>query len=386
MPDTYATALEKLVACAQHQNGLFRVHAVNLPLSRTCTRIAQRTICSPETTPKFDTSAMDGYALNSTATATATVEAPVVFLVKGTMAAGDEPLDVSAVSEGDIYPCVEIMTGARFPEMFDCCVRLEDVESYEEEGTGRWFIKVMKPAKRNQHRRFAGGDFKEGDLIVPAGAAITPAQIMAMASVGITEVPVLRKPRVGVFSTGSELQPSDPTRPHLHRIRDANGPHLIATLQEWGVDTEFLGVLDDDAEAMAGKLRRCMEQDEFDVIISTGAVSTGRFDAIPASLQRLDARVVFHKIAIRPGHPALYAMIPDTDKNISGREVAYFGLPGNPVANAACLRFLVVPCLRVLQGQALEMPFRARVRAESMNRGRCNCTGWTCIDINLPSG
>lgn len=357
---SYAAALKSLATEAQHQHPRFRDASEKRPPTFVSGRITKNAVRSPTTTPKFDTSAMDGYALNSANTASATPESPAVFLIKGIMGAGDEPIAVTGDGADGVYPCVEIMTGARFPEPFDCCVKLEDTERFTDGISGEQYVKVTKPAKQRQHWRFAGADLKQDEIIIEAEQVVTPAHIMAMASVGITDIEVLRRPRIAVFSTGSELQRRDASRPNLHRINDANGPYLTAVLGGWG-EVEFLDVLEDEAMSMAESLRFHLSQKRYDVVISTGAVSTGKFDTIPASLQRLGARVVFHGLAIRPGHPALFGAIPREDQ---GREMAYFGLPGNPVATAACLRFLVSPYLRFLQGQQLGIPLKARIRAD----------------------
>lgn len=366
---SYATALQILAAEAQSQGAALRTRTEICPPLKASGRIAHCAIRSPETTPEFDTSAMDGYALNSEATVNATEESPAVFLVRGTMAAGDEIISVSGEPVSGVHPCVEIMTGARFPDPFDCCVRVEDTTSFTEGYSARRFVKLTKPARPQQNRRLAGGDFKENDVIVPAGVAIATAHIMAMASVGVTEIKVMRKPRIAIFSTGSELLPTDTMNQNAHRIRDANAPYIMAVLRDWNLEADFLEVLDDDADLMVQKLQQHIDRQEYDVIISTGAVSTGRFDIVPASLKLLNARIIFHHIAIRPGHPVLFGAIPGPRHN----KISYFGLPGNPVATAACLRFLVNPYLRFLQGQTPEAPLKAFIRAAN-NRETDNQT------------
>lgn len=341
---------------------------------------------SPISTPQFDTSAMDGYALNSKATSTACPEKPVVFHVKGVMAAGDEPLHLSSAPEvgpgldtdspTTVFPCVEIMTGARFPqsiegsEELDCCVKWEDVTVLEKKNgciAGNHYIQVTKPVQSQQNKRLAGGDFSKGDVIVSLGETIRPGHIMALASVGVGEVEITRKPKIGVFSTGTELLSPDTQRPGGHRIQDANGPYTTAFLRDTGAEVDFLGVLDDGIDTMIQSLNHHLHEQIYDIIISTGAVSTGKFDLIPAALQRLNSRIIFHNIAIRPGHAALFAKIPrpavETDAIVTetAPETAFFGLPGNPVASAACLRFLVVPYLQRLENQTLASPLRAIV-------------------------
>lgn len=373
MSPSYIEAIRMIESEASRRAAVFRSRSENVPVSGALNRIAARTQRSPLSTPEFNTSAMDGFALNSDITAGASAQSPVIFEYKGSMAAGDGPISISGEPESGIYPCVEIMTGARFPNSlngrpFNCCIRWEDTVSFTDSSSNRRYIKVMKSAKCGQHRRLAAEDFTEGDVIVHAGATIRPRNIMALASVGITEVAVLRKPLIGVFSTGSELIPPGASMPDVHRIRDSNGPYITATLKDWDVDVDFLGVLEDDDIAMAQSIKKHLEKDKYDMIISTGAVSAGRFDLIPVALQHLASRIVFHKIAIRPGHPALFASIPLRsvhDNNTLEKvqtDIAFFGMPGNPLASAACLRFLVLPYLKALQSQDLEGPLKATIR------------------------
>ena len=322
---------------------------------------------------------MDGYALNWRATSTASPEKPVLFHVKGVMAAGDEPLHLSGAPGTDsglgiddpttVFPCVEIMTGARFPEAiegsdgFDCCVKWEDVTVREGKNgclAGNRYIQVTKPTQSQENKRLAGGDFTKGDAIISPGETIRPRHIMALASVGLNEVEVTKKPKIGIFSTGTELLSPDTKRKGGHRIQDANGPYTTAFLNDHGADVDFIGVLDDGLDTMTWNLKHYLH--EFDIIISTGAVSTGKFDLIPAALQRLGSRIIFHNIAIRPGHPVLFANIPSPPAETGTAvttETAFFGLPGNPVASAACLRFLVLPYLQRLENQTLASHFRA---------------------------
>ncbi|KAL2006957.1 hypothetical protein VTN00DRAFT_8395 [Thermoascus crustaceus] len=379
-----------------------------VPLSQSLNRISKRKYACSESTPKFDTSAMDGYALNSEVTQTASAEAPVTFCVRGTMAAGDKPIELSQDPEEDgTYPCVEIMTGARFPNSlskgrdFDCCVRLEDTKEIVSSSSGprcRYrYIQITKPVKYNQNRRIVGCDFKKNDVIVHSGEKIRPQQIMALASVGVEEVSVVRKPRIGIFSTGSELCPSDTSKENhpdesAHRIPDINGPYFTTTLRDLNhYEVDFLGVIDDSSSAVCQTVSRHLDARHYDLIISTGAVSAGKFDFVREGTEKkiVGSQILFHRIAIRPGHLALFATVPsyrdpapavDLDgaaprslsHGRSSRRTAFFGLPGNPVASAACLRFLVLPFLRGLLSLPAEKAMKAVIRGEGSNNGNGN--------------
>lgn len=368
---------------AKHRATAFLSTSENVHISQAIDRITACTLRSPQSTPEYDTSAMDGFALNSELTEQASAESPVIFEIKGLMSAGDKPILISGRPGVGVYPCVEIMTGARFPNVidtnsFDCCVPLEDTVPFTDSDSKRRYIKVSKAFRFGQHRRIAGEDFNKGDVIIQKGASMRPHHIMALSAVGITEIAVLKRPRIGIFSTGSELTSPVASRPDLHRIRDVNGPYITATLKDWKVDVDFLGLLEDDDKAMAERIKHHLEKNTYDMIISTGAVSTGRYDLIPTALGHLPARVIFHKIDIKPGHPVLFALVPTTPRaddhtfaESQPADIAYFGLPGNPVASAACLEFLVLPYLKALQSQELKGPLKATLRGSAMSDNDC---------------
>ncbi|KAL4802435.1 MoeA, N-terminal and linker domain-containing protein [Aspergillus unguis] len=326
-----------------------------------CDRVAADAIHSPISTPEYDTSAMDGFALSSVHTEHATPENPVTFRVTGTTTAGDRPHSAPDLQDG-IPHCVEIMTGAPFPlrGTFDCCVPVEEIVT-ENKGADR-YISVVKPAKPFQHRRFAGGDFHKGDPIVARGECIQPQHVMAMASVGLRDIPVVRRLRIALFSTGCELkEKAGPS--HSFTIHDANGPYLSTVLRRWGVEVDFRGVVPDNQQAMEHAIETALD-DEFDLIVTSGAVSAGRCDIIPSLIKRIGGRTVFHKVAVKPGRPILFAMLP------GHQETAFFGLPGNPVAAAACLRFFVLQYVRTSQLQGPEQPQHAHLQNAKQQRFR----------------
>lgn len=321
-------------------------------------------IVSPKSIPAHDTSAMDGYAIRSEATACASAETPVVFRVEGTLAAGDDPKELikSATDEdGEAEPCVEIMTGAIFPgggpsgKAYDTCVKIEDTVvvtvDRPAQGCSGKHILVTKPVPSNANKRPANSDIRNGALIIRQGVVLRASHIISLAAVGFESVPVVPKPRLAILSTGMELLNGNGA------TRDANGPYLTTAAREMGLHADFHGVVDDNAASLQSKVRDVSESGRYDLVITSGAVSKGKFDYVRQVLDQLNAEIVFHGLAIRPGHPVLFALIPAK----GGRKTAFFGLPGNPGAAAACFRFLTVPYLRALQGQAIEQPIRARL-------------------------
>ncbi|KAK1979243.1 molybdopterin biosynthesis protein [Colletotrichum cereale] len=321
-------------------------------------RVAAGEVVSPTATPKFDTSAMDGYAVCSEATALASPERPLLLVVRGTIAAGDEPTELDgSIFRGAAEPCLEIMTGGIFPKVtgatrrFDACVRVEDTAEVSVAGTAGRAIMVTKPVAPDANRRPAGCDVRLGERIVKRGDVLGSSHIMPLASVGISQIRVFKRPRVAVWSTGKELVAGK-----VSSIPDVNGPFLIAALREAGADPTFLGTLHDNEDAVRGALRDTVEGGLFDMVVTTGGVSVGKFDFVASSLGDLGARTHFHGVAMRPGHPVLFAQVPGG----SPRDLPVFGLPGNPGATAACFRFLVVPFLRSWRHQAAETPIMAK--------------------------
>lgn len=367
MSISYKTALERLFEAAdetiaRQTQSSGRRHDV-VPLTEAIGRVVAVDILSPLSTPTHDTSAMDGYVLPSLATCDASPQSPVQFHVSGTIAAGDDtdagtfPLlttDGSSPTQcaaDRMRWCAEIMTGARFPTKgrasdWDACVKLEDIQHIQ-----AGVIALTAPVPRNCNRRFAGHDIQQGQLLLRQGDVVTSEKIMVVASAGIHALPVVFRPRVGIWSTGKELASK--------QTSDVNGPFLTTAVRANGAAAEYLGVLDDDLDATKQALRDQAELSMSDIILTSGGVSVGRFDFVRTALEHLGARIIFHGLSIRPGHPVLFATLPSLKK--PGREVAVFGLPGNPGAAAACLRFLFVPYLRHLLGQEAEKPAMARL-------------------------
>lgn len=327
---------------------------------------------SRQDTPAFDTSAMDGYALDSRRTCKASPTSPVKFkLDPGTMAAGDAPFSPEPPSDDPI--CVEIMTGAQFPSsrgrecIFDACIKIENT-SLVQDVDGNLFISVESPVRKFENRRFAGSDLKQGQEIISSLSLIRPSHVMALAAIGKAEVEVLKKIRVAVICTGSELVPYDTKHGegaiHRSKIRDSNGPYIKVALQEFGVCVDYLGIVADSIDGFVDAMIVIEEMRQYDLIITTGAVSVGKFDFVRPGLEMMQALIHFHTVAIRPGSPVLFASL---SRHGAG-PLPLFGLPGNPMAAAVCLRLFVMPFLRLLQGQVDEAPEYATAKLNGLKQ------------------
>lgn len=295
--------------------------------------------------PPFDNASMDGFALDTDGNG---LPEGAEVAVRGWQAAGD----THRQAVGGAW---EIMTGARIPEGLDAVVPVEQVDVLAQADGRPTSIRLGHAVKPGQFVRRRGDDVAAGREVIAAGTVLRAQEIMLLAALGVARVQVRRRPRVAVIATGRELV-SDPAQPlQSGQIRDSNRPFLLAQLQAAGAEVVWQGVVGDEPAPFQHALDQALALGA-DVILSTGAVSEGRYDFIPDALRERGARIVFHKVAVRPGKPLLFATL---------REGAlHFGLPGNPASTAVGLRFFVEPALRAMFGQPPEEPLRVPLQAD----------------------
>ncbi|MFZ0870959.1 MAG: gephyrin-like molybdotransferase Glp [Rhodanobacter sp.] len=325
----YAQALQRLLAQVEPLRGEY------CALCEATGRVLAADICSPIALPSFDHAAMDGYALCAPEPLAAGSE----HVVHGSQAAGE------ARKTGVIGAC-EIMTGACLPDGFDAVVAVERTEllaTHQDGAPAR--IRLLDPLAAGYNVRHTGADVAQGSTVLTAGTRIEAAHIMLLAALGLAQVEVVRRARIAVVCTGMELQ-ADPSQPLADgQIYNSNGPYLVAALTAAGTQVLSCETVDDTASTFAAALQRAIGADA-DLVISTGAVSMGRYDFVPDTLHRFNAQLLFHKVAIRPGKPLLCARLADGPLILA--------LPGTPMAVAVGLRFFVVPTLRAMMGQDAE--------------------------------
>lgn len=331
-----------------------RLPARTLPLDQALGTVTAAPVVAAIQVPGFANAAMDGYALRAAATAGATAEQPLSLPVLGSIPAGIPVRDSLTLAGAG---AVEIMTGAPLSPNCDAVVPLERVAVPPVSAPGT--ILLQAPAVSGQNVRTAGEDFAPGSLIIAAGTRLGPQHLMGLAACGVTMVPVRVAPRVAILTTGSELgKPGEALAPG--QIHDANGPYLRAVLSRLGAEITTMATAPDEPEALRAQLLALQQQ--ADLILTTGGVSAGRLDLLPGLVRDLGGTIGFHKVAIRPGKPLLYAQL--------GEDATLFGLPGNPVAVAVGLRFFVIPALRALQGLPAEALTPARLIAPVRGRGK----------------
>jgi molybdopterin molybdotransferase len=306
-------------------------------------QILAAAVKSPELVPPFDNSAMDGFALWAEDSAHATAERPLVLPILASIAAGDPQTAIPA------FGAVEIMTGAPMPlGKFDAVIRVEDTAKTASQD--QVLIKTSVLSGDNIRRQ--GSDFNLEQSLAAPGEVVSPELMMACASLGIDTLAVQAPIRIALLITGRELSRFTDKDLPSGMIRDASGPYLQACLQRADFDLIAHKMLLDDPDLFRSEVQKILKLKP-DIIISTGAVSMGKYDFIKDGLLELGACLNFHKVAMRPGKPLLFAEWQNGP--------VWFGLPGNPVSTIVGWRFFVDPYVRALRGQSPEIPWTGRL-------------------------
>ena len=283
--------------------------------------------------PSFDNSSMDGYAVRAADVAGASETSAVVLPVRGDIAAGRETGD--RLEPGT---AVRIMTGAPVPDGADAVVPVE----WTDGATGD--VSIRRVPDAGAHIRRRGEDVQAGETVLTAGTAINARVIAMLAAVGLAQIPVHRRPRVTVISTGDELV--DPgVAPGPGQIVDSNSYMLTAAVREAGAHAVRVGPVRDDESELERVLREQAESS--DLILTSGGVSMGAYDTVKAVLTRMGG-VEFVKVAMQPGMPQGSGRVGSTP---------IVTLPGNPVSSFVSFEVFVRPLIRRLLGHPrLERP------------------------------
>jgi len=329
------------------QNGSLETETIDILQANNRT-LAQE-IKSPISLPSYHNSAMDGYALRSHETQGASSDHPIWLQPTQCIAAGDKP---DSETKNIKSHTMEIMTGAPVPDLFDCVIPVENVLLSEDKSSNE--IGIINPISNGSNIRYKGEDITQGDILLSKGEQINSSRMMTLTGVGIKKIEVFKKPNLLVLATGKELAVDQPLDTKF-LINDCNSPFLYTSLSnQYSCDVRVDHILSDTDEEFIKFMNDELSNEQCpDIIISTGAVSAGKFDFIPRSLALMGANIIFHKVAIRPGKPILFAVLPNG--------TFYFGLPGNPSAVASGLRFFVYPLLRKLNHLPSEKPIYAEL-------------------------
>jgi putative molybdopterin biosynthesis protein len=291
--------------------------------------IAAEDVYVKTSSPPFDRSSVDGYAVIASDTYSATENTPVKLRVVGKAAVGKLP--ETSISEGE---CVEISTGSPVPRGATAVVMVEYTKRLDE-----GHVLILKPVSPGENIAHTGSDLSVGDIALRRNQPITSREVAVLIAVGCERVKVYKKPAVTVFSTGDELTPVGKNLEE-GRIYDVNGPAITAMLRELGFKATFMGILPDDYEAMRRALGDALKSS--DVVITSGSTSAGFGDMIYKVFNELtEGNVIVHGLKLKPGKPTAIAV---KDGKI------LFGLPGFPLSAMMVFLSLVKPVLLRLTG------------------------------------
>jgi len=320
-----------------------------VPLSAAAECVLAADAVTPINLPRWDNSAVDGYALRSEDVAGANENNPIHLRVVGEIPAGKSPgVPVEPQT------CVRIFTGAPIPSGADAVVMQEDTKPHHE-----GYIAVLESAEPGESIRRAGDDVTAGEIVLRSDMLLGPAQIGMAAAVGLKKLAVRPRPRVGVLVTGAEIvEPGRPLREG--QIYDSNSYALAALVKRAGCEVVDLGIADDTREDLHEKIDYGLS--ECDAVITVGGVSVGEYDLVKDVLTELGCEQKFWKVAMRPGKPLVFGVRGDR---------FVFGLPGNPVSATVTFLILVRPALLKLRGLTQwDLPqVEAEIQEDFVNRG-----------------
>lgn len=302
-----------------------------VPLADALGRVLAEPVTAQEYVPDFDRSTVDGYACRAADTFGCSDAIPAILNVSGEVLMG-KGADFS-LPRGC---CAYVPTGGAIPKGADCAVMIEYTENY-----GDGTVGIMKPGTPGMNMIFRGDDVYPGKVILNAGRVLTAQDIGALAAIGKTQVPVTRRPKVGVISTGDELVPPDGT-PGPGQVRDVNAPLLAAMLTDFGAEPVNYGIVVDDEPLLRQKMQAAA--DECDAVILSGGSSVGVKDAACRIIESM-GKLLLHGIAIKPGKPTVMGKAGNKP---------LIGLPGHPVAACFAARLFVLPLLGRLMGRKRE--------------------------------
>jgi len=280
----------------------------SLNIEKAVGRILAEDIFSSVNVPHFNRSAVDGYAVKAEDTFGASKANPILLKLSGKVEIGEK--SNLKIEKGQ---AVRVSTGSMLPKGTNAVVKLEDAEEIGE------YIEIYKSVAPGENVSKIGEDIKAGEIVLKKGTIIEPHDLGLLATIGVTKVKVLRKPKVAIFSTGNELAPIG-SKVEEGQVIETNRLTISAALNEMGCEVVDLGIVKDNIDLIEGNIKIGLKM--ADAVIISGGTSVGGKDLVPEAIQRV-GKLIVHGISMKPGMPTGLAVA-------NGKPI--FMLPGFPVA------------------------------------------------------
>ena len=300
-----------------------------IPITSALGRVIAAPIRSPEDLPSFPKSSMDGFSVRARDTFGASESLPALLEVVADIPTGDSSDAALNVGEAAVA-----YTGGVLAQNADAVVMIERTQLADESS-----IEVLRPVAPGENVVQVGEDVRVGDLLFKPGHTIRPQDIGGLLALGITEIPVLRRPRVAIVSTGDELVPPE-IQPPPGKIRDINTYTIAARVAQCGAEPVIIGLAPDEYEPQLQAAREGVRAADA-LVFSAGSSLSTRDMTADVFNQLGDPGVLLHGISIKPGKPTIVA--------VADRK-PLFGLPGNPVSALVVFDLLVAPTIHLLAG------------------------------------
>jgi molybdopterin molybdotransferase len=313
-------------------------------------RVLAGDFLAPEPSPRFDNSAMDGFAVRFADLAGAGPDTPVALKLIGESRAG-----VVFSGQAEAGACIRISTGAALPEGFDTVVRVEDTDTDGEHG-----VLIKTVSGQGKDVRFRGEEYQAGECLLGKGVLLSARRLAILAAAGAARVTVFRRPRVALLVTGSELAPLG-EKPGPGQIRDSNRFMLGGAVSEAGGELVHDARAGDDLAETVRAIEQGLASAP-DLVLCAGGVSVGPHDHVKEAVARAGFTELFWRVKQKPGKPLFFAKKGQT---------LFCGLPGNPVSAYICFCHYLRPLLAAMSGRPWGYQTISAVAAEDIsNRGR----------------
>ncbi len=312
-------------------------------IKNSLNRVVAKDIISPSNHPLSDNAAFDGFAINFKDTKNLSKKNSKKFKIVGSIVAGNKPYNKKIKK----FETIEIMTGGIVSKPFNTIIPIEQINFYPNNQNPK-FILVNSKVNKHNHIRYKGSDYKKGQLVIKKGTIIQPNHILALKTLGVRKIKVKKKINVIFFSSGNEISNYD--KIPSWKVRNSNSYYIENLKKNFLFNFKNGGILKDNHQNLfESKIKKILKS-KIDLIITSGAVSAGKFDYIPNIVKKFKTSYYFKSVMIRPGKPILFARI---------KQKAIFGLPGNPISSAACFRFFVSPFIKNILNLGEEKPIKA---------------------------